>query len=196
MFTWLPRHGGVFSSALVDRKPGFVSVEFTGDGAKSLFINEGGGHRWQRVPPTEKKGRVHTSTVTVAVLDTFNPEICQLSDRDVDIKTTVGTGPGGQHRNKTESCVVATHRETGISVRVDMKSQYQSKTMALKILSARVAEVQQANAMNERSQDRKQQVGSGMRGDKVRTYRVQDDRVTDHRTNKKWRLKKWMRGEW
>ncbi len=192
----LQLNGGVFSSTLVDRKSGFISVEFTGEGAHSLFANESGGHRWQRISPTEKRGRIHTSTVTVAVLNPYDPEICQLTAQDVEIKTTTGTGPGGQHRNKTESCVVATHKETGISVRVDMKSQYQSKAMALKILSSRVTEMQQTQAITERSQDRKKQVGSGMRGDKIRTYRVQDDRIKDHRTGKKGRLKKWLRGEW
>ncbi len=116
--------------------------------------------------------------------------------RDVEIQTTRGSGPGGQNRNKVESCVVATHRPTNISVRIDMKSQHQSKSIAMKILSARVLELNQASVIAERCTTRQTQVGSGMRGDKIRTYRMQDDQVNDHRTGKKWQLTKWMRGDW
>lgn len=119
-----------------------------------------------------------------------------LDERDVDIVTTRGTGPGGQHRNKVESCVVATHKATGLKVRVDMRSQHQSKAMALKILASRLQEAEASGSAAGRANERRQQVGSGMRGDKVRTYRTQDDRVTDHRSNQTWSLKQWMRGDW
>jgi peptide chain release factor 1 len=168
----------------------------TGTGARELFSNEGGGHRWQRVPPTEKRGRVQTSTVTVAVIDADAAPNTRIDPSDVEISVSRGSGPGGQHRNKTESCVTATHRPTGISVRIDMRSQHQSRAMALRILAERVEERLAAANHVARERERKKQVGTGMRGDKVRTYRTQDDQVTDHRTGQKWRLSRWIRGDW
>lgn len=188
--------GGVFDPTLLEKRSGFVSALFEGVGAKRLFENEAGGHRFQRIPPTEKRGRVQTSTVTVAVLDPEAHTKYKLDERDVEISTTRGSGPGGQKRNKTESCVVAKHTPTGITVRVDMRSQFQSRSMALKILAAKLAEETQDQGSQERNNERRSQLGSGMRGDKIRTYRTQDDRVTDHRTGKTWTLKSWMRGDW
>lgn len=188
--------GGVFDHELVEERSGFVSVLFHGKGARALYKDEAGGHRWQRIPPTEKRGRVQTSTVTVAVLDPEVEQCFELDPKDVEIQTTRGSGPGGQARNKIESCVVATHKATGVRVRVDMRSQYQSKSMALKILAAKLKESSQWQSRVERDASRKQQMGSGMRGDKVRTYRTQDDRVTDHRSDQTWSLKKWARGDW
>jgi peptide chain release factor 1 len=173
-----------------------VQVAVSGAGTRALFQNESGGHRWQRIPPTEKRGRVHTSTVTVAVLDPDAIIGRALDPRDVEIVTARGSGPGGQHRNKTESCVVATHRPSGLSVRIDMRSQHQSRAMAMKVLAARLYEAEREKALAQREQDRKQQVGSGMRGDKIRTYRTQDDQVNDHRTGQRWRLNTWLKGEW
>lgn len=170
---------------------------FAGKGVKQLFKNEPGGHRWQRIPPTEKRGRVQTSTVTVAVLDPDVPMNAPLDVKDVEITTARGSGPGGQNRNKTESCVIAVHKPSGISVRIDNeRSQHQNKASALKLLAAKLYESEREKAFNERERDRKQQVGSGMRGDKVRTYRTQDDQVNDHVTGQKWRLKDWIRGDW
>lgn len=169
---------------------------FEGRGAKALFANEAGGHRWQRVPPTEKRGRVQTSTVTVAVLERVTEARFALDMRDVDIKKTLGTGPGGQHRNTTQSCVIATHRPTGLVARVDMRSQHQSLAMALRILAAKLGDAAERQRLESRNAARRTQVGSGMRGDKVRTYRAQDDRVVDHRTNQTFRLSLWMRGQW
>lgn len=191
-----PPTGGVFEHSLVDERPGFVSVLFEGKGAKRLFRDEAGGHRVQRTPPTEKHGRVHTSTVTVAVLDPNLGSTFSLNESEVEIRTTRGSGPGGQNRNKVESCVVATHKPSGIRVRVDMKSQHQSRTMALQILAAKLAEGQAEKTQAKRAAKRKAQVGSGMRADKIRTYRSQDNRVTDHRTGKTWRLKAWLKGQW
>ena len=130
------------------------------------------------------------------MLDAEAGEAFRLDPRDVTIQTTKGSGPGGQHRNKVESCVVATHRETGVRVRVDMRSQHQSKTIALEILAARLAEQSAAAHTAARSEERRLQCGTGMRGDKIRTYRTQDDRVTDHRTGRSWSLKAWTRGDW
>lgn len=188
--------GSVFDSEVLANQPGLIILQFKGKGAKSLFKDEAGGHRWQRIPPTEKKGRVHTSTVTVAVLDPEEEQKYHLNEDEIDIKTSRGSGKGGQHRNKTDSCVTATHKPTGMSVRIDMKSQHQSKATALKILASRVGSSIARENANDREKLRKNQVGSGMRGDKIRTYRTQDDRVTDHRTNNTWKLSKWMKGDW
>ena len=130
----------------------------------------------------------------MAVLDPENHSGFKLDERDVEITTTRGTGPGGQNRNKVESCVVVTHQPTGLSVRVDMRSQHQSKNMALKILAARLAEEARGQARSVRNAARKEQIGCGERSDKIRTYRQQDDIVTDHRTNRKSRYSDFTRG--
>lgn len=132
----------------------------------------------------------------MAVLDAEDTSGFRLDERDVDIQTTRGTGPGGQARNKTDSCVIATHRPSGLSVRIDMRSQYQSRSVALKVLQARLAEASAQAANQSRNAERRTMLGTGMRGDKIRTLREQDDRVTDHRTGNTWSLKKWTRGEW
>lgn len=188
--------GGVFETVLLEERSGFISVMFQGEGARATFSNEAGGHRWQRTPPNEKRGRVHTSTVTVAVFDSNDPTVPPLDYSSVDISTTKGSGPGGQHRNKTESCVVVTHRPTGITVRIDGRSQHQNKQAAMKLLAARVQEHNLNVAVAQQDKQRRAQVGSGMRGDKVRTYRTQDDQVNDHRTGQRWRLRDWVKGDW
>lgn len=193
------RGGGGFDTTLVDERSGFAVLIVEGRGAMRLFEAEAGGHRWQRIPPTEKRGRVQTSTITVAVLAAeadLERAAFRLDPRDVEIRKTLGTGPGGQHRNKTESCVIATHRPTGLAVRVDMRSQHQSLAMALRILTARLRDADAQRAKCQRDNERRQQVGTGMRGDKIRTYRTQDDRVTDHRTQATFALGPWLRGDW
>jgi peptide chain release factor 1 len=168
----------------------------TGNRASAIFKDEPGGHRYQRISPTEKRGRVHTSTITVAVINPDTPQSFKIPESDIEIKPSRGSGPGGQHRNKTESCITATHTPTGVTVRVDMRSQYQSRSMAIRILTAKLySDNWKANKNNE-AKTRREQIGSGMRGDKIRTYRYQDDKVTDHRTGNVWKLSKWSKGEW
>jgi peptide chain release factor 1 len=187
----------VFDVQIIDERAGAKTLVVTGDGARALFADEGGGHRWQRIPPTEKRGRMQTSTVVVAVLDPLAVSDTAIDVNDVEFITARGSGPGGQNRNKTESCVIATHKQSGISVRIDNeRSQHQNKATALKVLAARLYEQRRTSVVNERNASRKEQMGSGMRGDKVRTYRTQDDQVVDHRTGKRWRLSSWMRGQW
>ena len=189
--------GGVFDLELIDERPGLVTCAVSGPGCRQTFCHEGGGHRWQRIPPTEKKGRVQTSTVTVAVLDPDAIVGQVLSYQDVEIVTTRGSGPGGQNRNKTESCVIATHKPTGLQVRIDNeRSQHQNKAIAYKVLAARLYEVERDKVFATQQKDRQNQVGTGQRGDKVRTYRTQDDQITDHRTGTKSRLSKWCNGDW
>lgn len=152
------------------------------------FLQEAGGHRWQRVPPNERRGRVHTSTVTVAAFEWLAPQAFRLDERDIEVFTTKDSGPGGQHRNKTESCVVMRHRPTGIEAKAATKSQHDNRRTARAVLEARVAEHFRQIVAQRLSGERRQQVGSGQRGDKIRTYREQDDQVTDHRSDRKVRL--------
>lgn len=140
------------------------------------------------MPPTEKRGRVQTSTVTVAVLPIPEQNEFKLKESELEEFVARGSGPGGQHRNKTDSCVTIHHKPTGIRCRADMRSQHESRRIARATLEARVADHYASKDVAGRNQSRRDQVGSGMRGDKVRTYRVQDNQVTDHRTEAKARL--------
>lgn len=159
------------------------------------LLCEAGGHRWQRIPPTERRGRVHTSTVTVAVLEAPVESAWRLRDEDIEITTTKDGGPGGQHRNKTESCVLMRHRPTGITAKSAMKSQHQNRRLAREMLEARVAARCREEAERGVAASRRQQVGSGMRGDKIRTYREQDNTVVDHRTGNRAPLNHFLEGQ-
>ena len=169
------------------------------DGDASLvspILDESGGHRWQRVPPNERNGRVHTSTVTVAAFQVAqNDPEWVLREQDIRVFTTRDTGPGGQHRNTTDSCVVMRHLPTGIEAKAAARSQHQNRRLARQMLEARVAAHYQALLEANKEQDRKAKVGSGERADKIRTYREKDDRVTDHRSGKKVSLGRVIRGE-
>jgi peptide chain release factor 1 len=139
---------------------------------------------------------VQTSTVTVAVLVPATSSAV-FREADVDVTTARGTGPGGQKRNKTESCVIARHRPSGVLVRIDNeRSQQQNRRIAMQVLAARLQAATEERRVGDENARRRQQVGSGQRGDKVRTYRVRDDVVTDHRSNRKWRLTRWLDGQW
>lgn len=186
------RSGGSFEVTLTEDRPGFTSLLIEGEAQE--FLDEAGGHRWQRIPPTEKRGRTQTSTVTVAVFELRDELASRLNLRDVDIQTTRGSGPGGQHRNTTDSCVVATHKPTGLSVRIDGRSQIRNRKVALDLLAVRIAASALLSAKLNQDANRKNQVGSGQRGDKIRTYRVRDNIATDHRTAQRWPLDKWLDG--
>lgn len=175
-------------------RPGFVSFRAVGGSAYDAFKNEAGGHRWQRVPPNEKRGRVHSSTVTVAVLREPGNHELVLQPKDVRMETKRGSGPGGQHKNKTESAVRVTHIPTGITAFADSRSQHQNKELAMASLRARIQEQRSTAATSQRNDLRRQQVGSGMRGDKVRTVSEQNAVVTNHLTGKRMDLKRYQRG--
>ena len=149
------------------------------------------------MPPTEKRGRVHTSTITVAVLPEPADAVVRLDERDLEETTMRGSGAGGQHRNKTDSAVRLVHRPTGLVVRVESeRDQSQNRRTARAVLRAKLWELEQARRVGARAADRRAQVGSGMRGDKRRTIRTQDDQVTDHVTGRAWRFKAYARGDW
>jgi peptide chain release factor 1 len=166
-----------------------------GRGAAAAFEHEPGGHRWQRIPPTEKRGRVQTSTVTVAVLAEATEHELRIDPRDLEETFTRGTGKGGQHRNKTDTVVVLRHIPTNTVVRVDGgRSQHQNRQTALGLLQTRIRETATKTATAERNASRKGQVGCGARGDKVRTVAVQRDEVTDHNTGKTMTAGRYLRG--
>lgn len=184
----------VFEIELLEERIGFVCFRASGQLASKVFANEAGGHRFQRVPPNEKRGRVQTSTITVAVLPEPQERDLVIHERDLEWQTRRGSGPGGQHRNKTESTVDLIHKPTGIKVTADSRSQHQNKVAALQILRAKLLDSQRQRGILERNRERKAQVGLGMRGDKRRTIRVQDNQVTDHELNKTTTYKDYTRG--
>ena len=135
------------------------------------------------MPPTERKGRVHTSTVTVAIIDESTPTI-KVSDADLKIEWYSGTGAGGQHRNKHQNSCRITHIPTGITATAQCRSRQNSLAEALSNIQNQVDNLYVSAYNKTVSADRKLQVGTGMRGDKIRTYRFQDDRVQDHITGR------------
>ena len=163
---------------------GFREVTFMveGDGAYSRFKFESGVHRVQRVPETESQGRIHTSTVTVAVLPEAEDVEVEINPADIIIESCKSSGAGGQHINKTESAVRLTHKPTGIVIECqNERSQFQNKEKALKMLRAKLYEIKQTEQDELIASTRKSQVGTGDRSEKIRTYNYPQSRVTDHR---------------
>jgi len=159
-----------------------ISFLIAGDGAYSRLKYESGVHRVQRVPDTEASGRIHTSTVTVAVLPEMEEVDFEINTADLQIDTFRASGAGGQHVNKTESAIRITHLPTGTVVECqDERSQHKNKDKAMKILVSRLYEVEQAKQQAEQAAERKSQVGTGDRSERIRTYNYPQGRVTDHR---------------
>ena len=177
-----------FKTELISESPtelgGYKEVSFMviGEGAYSRLKFESGVHRVQRVPETETQGRVHTSTVTVAVLPEVDDVEVDINPADLQIDTYRASGAGGQHVNKTESAIRITHLPTGIIVECqDERSQHKNKDKAFKVLRSRLYEAAQQEQIDKIASERKAQVGTGDRSERIRTYNYPQGRVSDHR---------------
>jgi peptide chain release factor 1 len=162
-------------------------ADSSGENIYELLKQESGVHRVQRVPATERSGRVHTSTASVAIMPEVEEKVININPNDLDISTFRSSGPGGQNVNKVETAVRILHKPSGIVVAVQSeRNQLGNKERALSAIRAKLYERQQEEEQVKLGKLRRDQIGTGDRSEKIRTYNFPDDRITDHRIGKKW----------
>lgn len=167
--------------------PGMESLEIKGKGVYDLLQYETGVHRVQRIPLTEKSGRVHTSTASVAILPIRKHSKITINPADIQMEFSRSGGAGGQNVNKVESAVRLVHKPTGLEVRSQSeRSQAANREKAMQILMAKIESYEEEKAAREHSEARKAQIGTGDRSEKIRTYNFPQDRLTDHRIKESW----------
>lgn len=192
-----------WSFTLTDESPSEMGgykeavFEISGKGAYDDLKYEMGVHRVQRIPATEKQGRVHTSTASVAILPLREYADIKISPADLEITTTRSGGAGGQNVNKVETAVRIVHKPSGIVVKSTAeRTQLRNKDKAMSILVAKLALAKEAKEASELSAERKSQIGTGDRSEKIRTYNILQDRITDHRIKQSWHgIEKIMKGQ-
>lgn len=171
-------------------------MEINGKNSLSLFKNESGKHVVQRCPPTESHSRRQTSIIAVSILPIDESSAFTLRDKDITVKTQGGSGPGGQHQNKTESAVRMTHAPTGVSVYINGRSQLKNKQKARIILELKVSQIHAKGKANKISKHKSAQVDGANRSNKIRTYNFINNRVVDHNLGTKTtKIKQVMKGQ-
>jgi peptide chain release factor 1 len=184
----------VFDVQVLEERDGFISFIVHGNKAR-LFLQESGSHTWQRVSPTEKRGRVHTSLITVAVLHIPEKQEVVLNEKDLIITNYCSSGNGGQNVQKNRTAVRILHKPSGVVATCqNERSQLQNKMFALSAIMAKLKEFEESKTQKTTHGSRYEQIGFGNRGNKIRTIRVKDNIVCCHLTNQTKSLKDYLKG--